>query len=561
MQSRFWMAVLLVFVLIAASACGGGGGGPATGTSNEAKSDEVETYPVELPAGHGLTTGTVDVPAEGITVPGTGTKISCDNKEGCTLTITATQVTGQLTASSTGGKVTVTVAVAEITEPEPDPEPEPQAVDEEEDTEEEQPASTAEASQRAKLLEAALDDITGLGPATTLPSPVEITVPAKGRLTLKTSGKTTTLAGAGIRSTTFALTLGGSPLKRLVYTDRELTRQLLAHYGNSRDSGDMTRLDIANTNLGTAVTITNGVISETSKTWDIAHGVKTSLAGVSVDHDSDPATPMQRQRPANPENPKPKPKYSGKLHGVPGTFVCGGDTCQIQLTPTYEGSENEVGDSFDLTSVALSNVGGTGLFFKPTNSAATISLYEGGPVGTDQEYMVFGYWLESPKSPAEEPEFGVFFEAKDVTSSKDLPASINARYDGTAVGVYAEKDPNEAVDTWRQGEFTAAASLQVNGAPGTITGTIRNFTTMPTGGSGQPVTSSRWVVKLNPSNVVNFEGLAGATSEGDGSWTHRYTKAHATAASDVVPPGVVGAFEAEINNLLHMAGAFGAHKQ
>ena len=46
---------------------------------------------------------------------------------------------------------------------------------------------------------------------------------------------------------------------------------------------------------------------------------------------------LDKVRPATPAGPEPKPEYSGKLHGVPGTFVCGNPRhprrCQIQLTP------------------------------------------------------------------------------------------------------------------------------------------------------------------------------------------------------------------------------------
>ena len=435
---------------------------------------------------------------------------------------------------------------------------------------------TLVASQRAERLSTVLGGISGFGSDLPSASVVTVTVPQKGRLTLKSGGKTATLAGAGLRSTTFALTHGGNPVKRVVYTDRELNRELLAHYGNSLDSGNKTRLDISDDDLGTGVQLSPATISEISKTWDITHGRKASLAVVEEfwDHDSNENT-AKVARYRRPENPDPvsKSQYTGKLHGVSGNFVCGGDACQIQLTPTYEESarageltdaQNNAytkGKSFDLLSVTLANVGGSGLYFKPSSSSATISLYEGGPVGTDDQYMVFGYWLEVPKSEVATPEFGVFAEAINENSPQNLPSTIKASYDGTAVGVYAEKDPNEALDTWRQGEFTAAAYLTVDGAPGTITGTVRNFTTTPVGGSSQPVTQGRWVVSLNASNEVALQWLVGTSAaSGDGTWNHSYVQAHKTAESDV-PPAVVGAFEAEIDSLLHIVGAFGAHKQ
>ena len=535
MQARFTLAVLLGVVLLAAAACSSGG--------DDERIAELET---DLAAEQEARQEAEAQAAEA--------ELKRQKEEAARIKAEAEAETAAEEAADEIEEAKDDAAEAEQLRQEE--EEKRQAAERRAQEQIQQQAQTLLASQRAERLSTVLDGISGDASGFPSSSSVIVTVPGKGRLTLKTGGKTATLAGAGIRSSTFALTQGGNPVKRYVYTDRELTRQLLAHYGMSHDPNDSTRLDISHADLDTA-TITNGTIEETSKSWDITHGVKTSLDG--VDHDSDTAT--DKQRPANPANPEPKPKYSGKLHGVPGTFVCGGDTCQIQLTPRYEGSENDVGDSFDLESVSLANDGGTDLFFKPTNPAATISLYEGGPVGVDGEYMVFGYWLETPNSAVATPDFGVFAKAHNLTDSQAVPANITASYDGTAVGVYAEKDPNEALDTWRQGEFTAAAYLKVNGAADGITGTIRNFTTKPIGGSSQPVTLGRWVVTLEASNRVDLEWLVGtAAVDGEGNWKHEYVQAHATAADDV-PPAVVGAFEAEIVNLLHIVGAFGAHKQ
>ena len=75
--------------------------------------------------------------------------------------------------------------------------------------------------------------------------------------------------------------------------------------------------------------------------------------------------------------------------------------------------------------------------------------------------MVFGYWREDPTSPAAAYNVGVFAQAfsEATPNGLDMPSTFTATYDGTAVGMYVEQDPNNAVDTHRQGEFTADVHL------------------------------------------------------------------------------------------------------
>ena len=120
-----------------------------------------------------------------------------------------------------------------------------------------------------------------------------------------------------------------------------------------------------------------------------------------------------------------------------------------------------------LLSVAVSVVTDTttdqNVYFKPTSPTATIALYQGGPVGVDTEYLMFGYWREDPTSPAGTYQFKTFAE---VVAPSVFSGSVNtfaATYDGIAVGAYVEKDPNAAVDTYRQGEFTADVYLSATG--------------------------------------------------------------------------------------------------
>ena len=71
---------------------------------------------------------------------------------------------------------------------------------------------------------------------------------------------------------------------------------------------------------------------------------------------------------------------------------------------------------------------------------------------------MFGYWREDPTSPAGTYQFKTF--AQVVGGSPSFPSGVDpVTYEGIAVGAYVEKDPNAAVDTYRQGEFTADVDL------------------------------------------------------------------------------------------------------
>ena len=430
-----------------------------------------------------------------------------------------------------------------------------------------QRVANLEANQRADNLKTELE-ANRVG-ATASPSPVDMTVPTRGSLRLVRGGHSTgSLDGAGLRSTTLRLTSGADSGKTVVYTDLELSRVLLDHYGDSHDATDMTRLDISDAELGTGVTITGGVISETSMAWDISHGLSASLAAVHVDDDDNSATPASnddtdptttdtRVIPPDANDPEdPRDFYSGSLHGVSGRFVCGGADCQITLMPGYSDTPNNQG-RYPLDTVTITGAGG--LFFKPNSATATIPLFTGGPVGHDSEYMVFGYWREDPTSAAGEYEFGVFAEAVGTGDIGTFPGTVT--YDGTAVGAYVEQDPNDPVDTHRQGEFTADVFLEATSATD-ISGTIDDFVATPTGGSAAPRTSDRWVVTLHddtgrPVSINLADG-------GSGTWTHEFVPHHATASPDVEaagPSAVTGVFDVAVTDFVHILGAYGAEKR
>ena len=116
--------------------------------------------------------------------------------------------------------------------------------------------------------------------------------------------------------------------------------------------------------------------------------------------------------------------------------------------------------------------------------------------------------------------------------------------------MYVEQDPNNPVDTHRQGEFSADVHLEVSGGTDTISGTIDDFETTPTGGSAAPRTAGRWVVRLlNPDEAGTvtadypgaetgttalIDNLAGVKS---GTWDSSFVPAHVYADTDLDTTG------------------------
>ena len=458
-------------------------------------------------------------------------------------------------------------------------------------------------------------------------------------------------SGSWIRSTTMALTRGGDTGKTVVHTDRELKRPLLEHFGQYRDSAVPAQIDADQTDGATLVsletdyTATNIVSGRVTPNAGVSfsHRLSTSLSTTAhtkagrVVSSADLAAIRTQVRTANAQNPGETNQayadrlaplintaleeadivgpmddvgdndattnrmitamddaFSGTVHGVGGQFLCKGTGCMITVTGTY--NDNVDGatdpDENDLYNVQIASPGG--LYFRPSSAASALSLCDDATrctAGTDDEYMVFGYWREDPTSAAAPYIVGVFAEAllDDDTLNDDdslaLPSTLTATYDGIAVGMYVEQDPNDPVDTHRQGEFTADVDLRIAGAPAngatqtTLSGTIDDFQTTPTGGSAAPRTADRWVVRLNDPRlgVGTFDAdngiRAGTTAFIDnlsgiktGSWDVAYVQAHVdagnpTGGSNDAPAAVTGTFETSIANFVHLLGAYGAQKR
>ena len=103
-----------------------------------------------------------------------------------------------------------------------------------------------EASQRAQFFQAAFPTaraVAANGNPVALPplrTDIIMNSPVRGRLDVTRGGwQASTLGGSGIRSTTLPLTSSANTGKTVVYTDRELSRPLLEHFGSQRDPNNL----------------------------------------------------------------------------------------------------------------------------------------------------------------------------------------------------------------------------------------------------------------------------------------------------------------------------------
>ena len=444
---------------------------------------------------------------------------------------------------------------------------------------------SAEANQRAEKLKGVLPggDVTGnaLLAISQVDSPVDMDASTAGSLRLTHGGfSPVTLSGRGLRSTTMTLTQGGDSGKTVVYTNRELTRPFLDHYANLKSTANAQRIQITGT-VGTATVptaisftedisdnedlkVTNGPLSQISAT---AKGIEANPLDTTVT--ADPEATEDRTRVVT------RPSFSGSVDGISGTFLCAGvNNCMIALTGTYNNA-GTAATANKLSALNVASTTGAMLYFRPGGTPFSLCDNADRCKHNDYEYMVFGYWREDPRSAASNPKFRVFAEATvdpaNPTTTLSLPTgNVTATYDGVAVGAYVEQDPTNPVDTHRQGEFTADIELRLDGVPvntepsGTLTGTIDDFVTTPTGGSAAPRTADRWVVELlgaadtqNNDATARIDNLTGIKS---GSWEHTFVRAHAGAREDT-PPAVTGTFNTRILDFVHIKGAFGAEKR
>ena len=373
-----------------------------------------------------------------------------------------------------------------------------------------QQLQTLEANQRAQRMLDFLATITVAPDPSVTSSRVTISVPSRNSLTFTKTGYTSrSISAPSLRGAELTQSRGGTQTA-VVYTDIELSRSLIKTYDT--DATD----DAETIPAGDITGLTGGnFLSDTDAFVITNHGFPSSKAA------------------ADTVDPKSGTSFNGSLNGIPGKYECTGADC-MTLTPTYT-------DGTRLTGVGVSGIA----TFKPNSRTASVPLCDSPAsqcAATDSDYMAFGWW----RSESTDGSYAFEPFAFGPALAESAPAAAqNASFDGTAVGVYVEQDLVGSAISKKQGEFIADARLDHDGTD--LTGTIDGFITTPTGGSGEPSTTG-WVVKLNASEVTALQ-LHGP--DGAGTWEHRYT----TDGS-----AVVGTFESELAEVLHIVGAFGARQ-
>ncbi|MDE0146163.1 MAG: hypothetical protein OXL95_09870 [Nitrospira sp.] len=271
----------------------------------------------------------------------------------------------------------------------------------------------------------------------------------------------------------------------------------------------------------------------------------------------------------------PDDDFTGTFRGIPGTYACSADgPCTLTTN-----DDNEL------------RIEGALMFTprKTVNDTDDKHMISG--VHPDENYLVFGYWLQEGTDRAGDATYAVnaFYggsEPIDGTSYANLSNLVGqATYNGEASGMYAKKalsvgDGGAVVGTPSEaGQFTASASLTANfganpkvatGEIFMITGTISNFLD----DSGTAI-DGNWSLALNgdTGNIVSggdeFGTFSGDTGSGSnkGMWEGQFfgiprgtDGTTALTGNMDYPTSAAGKFTGHFENG-HVIGAFGATKK
>ena len=324
-------------------------------------------------------------------------------------------------------------------------------------------------------------------------------MPTRGSLRLESSSYSdATLSGSGLRSATMRFSGTGDSGKTVVYTDAALNRELLKHYPPGRGSQNAPAPQPHHRGrTGLPAALPAGKISVTDKNWKVSHGFRSSITGTDGDNMVE----------AMPPDDKTATSYSGSLHGVSGRFVCSGAACQVQLTPMYEDADNEPTRIY-ARHHRSARLGVRHRLDRDRKRRRRVlqaheryrhhPLVRRRPGG--RRRRVHGVWLLAQGSGQRGGGVPVRALRPGLPQRHrhDFKGDDSATYGGIAVGAYVEKDPTTAVDTYRQGEFTANVNLRATrGSTEGVLGTIGDFVTTPVGGSTAPTTAARWIITLN----------------------------------------------------------------
>ena len=253
--------------------------------------------------------------------------------------------------------------------------------------------------------------------------------------------------------------------------------------------------------------------------------------------------------------------FTGMVRNVPGTFSCTGTAADAPCTGT---TLPNIGDDGKITGNPASWT------FTPTSSNAMIDVQDG------DGHLVFGWWLQKDTKGVP-TGVDVFAFAPGLTASAAAVSATGlegtATYSGGAAGKYALHHTGGANS--EAGHFTATATLEADfdadsnndAADGndenglTLSGKIENIMTgdvardwTVTLMGGDAVGDAAAINALDDTTLRAAEWQINPSLKATGQWDPILYGGDA----DDYPTAVTGEFEAGIDNLAHIIGAFGA---
>ena len=386
---------------------------------------------------------------------------------------------------------------------------------------------------------------------------------------------------------TLARTVPGSGVKQrmVVYTDREVSRTFANHFGKFIVDRTASKLRFDADEAGWWATAKDMLATTAADAIgrtvsNISHGLRKPASSTYASDPGNAATTVPAIAPTT-----PRKSISARVLGVSGTFVCdnNGTACDIDVDGTYYRSDNtDRALRSKLATLTLAPDGGN-LYFQPSNANSSISLRGNLKVGDtthtdliDNQYMVFGWWQSIPRDADGMYDVDVFaYDFPDgalLVDANDYAGK--AEYEGPAAGVYVEERfvTEEEFGGVRQsiaesGEFTATVNLRADFAADTIEGDVSSFRT--------DHGAKDWRVLLNPPGVEDGEEATTAAivqanippdaSTRSGTWEYQFLAPYGDSlaendSGDNQPIAAVGRFDARIENVRHIVGAFGAHR-
>ncbi|MDE0175462.1 MAG: hypothetical protein OYH76_03535 [Defluviicoccus sp.] len=205
-------------------------------------------------------------------------------------------------------------------------------------------------------------------------------------------------------------------------------------------------------------------------------------------------------------------------------------------------------------------------------SAKNVAVLYRTPLGAEG-HLVYGWWQTEMSNSSGRSWFDDYGQLFTVTGDLPLVRDITglqgrAIFEGHAAGIYAISNPAEGQN--EGGEFTADASLTIDIADGSATGTIDNFVA-----AGDP---KEWTVSLlrqefdpdrgfpgfvsapgNGRAEVQWTISADQTTPGNsqGNWWNGFLFEDRTDET----MGAIGGFHAQYTNIGRMTGTYGVKRQ